>query len=99
VPGSSDPIRERVVDIDGGFNIVQEQNCDSTIEAVHGAADFMRKRPKNLGARYLGSVPLVVAQQWAKECGCAIGTKEYLVYAQRQIMDGAFAKFRAKLQW
>jgi hypothetical protein len=48
--------------------------------------------------RKLGSIPLVVAQQWAAECGARIGTPEFSVYVRRKLLDPDFAGFRVHPQ-
>lgn len=90
----SDPVKERFVDFNGGFHIVTEQNCDDTIEAVHDAHSLIPKKTKVDGARYAGSVPAVQALIWAKECGSAVGTREWADYAAAKMKDGDFKKFK-----
>lgn len=89
---NSNPITERVVDTDDGFRIVRTQECDDVIEGVHHASSATKKDVD--GARYLGSVPLIVCEIWSKECGAAPGTREFAEYAKKKIMSGEFAKLR-----
>lgn len=46
--------------------------------------------------RMAGRIPFVVAEQWARECGAAIGTKEFAVYCKSKLMDGEFSKLRVR---
>lgn len=46
--------------------------------------------------RLAGRIPFVVAEQWERECGSAIGTKGFAEYAKRKMMDGEFAKLRVR---
>lgn len=46
--------------------------------------------------RLVGRIDLVTAEQWAKECGAGVGTKEFAAYCKRKLMDGDFAKFRVE---
>jgi hypothetical protein len=48
--------------------------------------------------RKIGSIPFVVADQWSRECGAGIGTKEFAAYCKRKLLDGDFAAFRIKDQ-
>lgn len=46
--------------------------------------------------RLAGRIPFVVAEQWARESGSRIGTKEFAEYAKKKMMDGEFAKLRVR---
>ncbi|NRB02512.1 MAG: hypothetical protein HRU30_04535 [Rhodobacteraceae bacterium] len=46
--------------------------------------------------RLAGRVPFVVAEQWARECGARIGSKEFGLYCKQKMMDGEFAKLRVR---
>ena len=45
-------------------------------------------------ARLAARVPGTVAQNRAKECGAAVGTKEYMAYAKRKLIAGDYQKLR-----
>jgi len=90
----SDPVHESTVDFNGGFHIVTEQNCDDTISAVQDAGSLIPRKTKADGARYAGSVPVVQALVWSKECGAAVGTREWSEYAATKMKDGDFKKFK-----
>ena len=79
---------------DGKLHIVRTQDVAPILKENHE----LRDNPKPLGSnmRLAGRVPAVVAQQWAKECGSAIGTPEFSAYVKKKLMDGDFAKFRIK---
>lgn len=85
-------------DFNGGFRIHTEQNCDDTIRAVHDASDLLPRRTAGDGARYMGSVPVVQAYIWAKECGAAVGTREWTEYAAKKLDNGTFSRLRANLK-
>lgn len=92
------PYRERVL-IDpssakGEFAIVKTQNVKEVLRAAEMARDVLKKDTGPVQGRYLGTVPVLVAQQWAKACGAAIGTKEWAAYAKKQLKDGTWAKLR-----
>ena len=44
--------------------------------------------------RLAARVPGTVAQNWAKECGAAVGTREYMAYAKRKLVAGDYQKLR-----
>jgi len=90
-------VRERVEDFDGGFRIVEEQQCDDTIEAVKLAGENLPRKTRADGARYMGSAPLIVARIWAKMCGSAPGTREFAEFARKQLTSGEYAKLKVHL--
>lgn len=90
-------IREKIISdrADSQFHIHKVQDCDGIIDAVKAARDTIGYRNGD-SWRYEGSVPVLVAQQWAKECGAAIGTAEFMAYARRKIMSGDYARLRGE---
>lgn len=91
----SDTPYELWSDTSTGFQIKHVQKCDDTLRAVHDAAELIPKKTKADGVRYSASVPVVQALIWAKECGCAVGTREWVAYAEKK-MRGEFSKLKVK---
>jgi phosphoenolpyruvate carboxylase len=89
-------VNERMVEQDGKLIVRRHQNVQSLLDdnrelsttapSAHGDAKF----------RLAGRIPLVIAEQWAAECGEAIGTQAFAQYVRRKLADGDFAKFRVK---
>tara|TARA_X000001036_G_scaffold108723_1_gene101897 strand:- start:6684 stop:6977 length:294 start_codon:yes stop_codon:yes gene_type:complete len=79
---------------DDNIHIVRTQDVEPILKENHA----IRETHTSFGQpmRLAGRVPAVVAQQWAKECGSAIGTAEFNEYVKKKLMDGDFAKFRIK---
>ena len=46
--------------------------------------------------RLAGRVPLVIMEQWMRECGASLGSQELNAYVKRKLMDGEFARFRVR---
>jgi len=46
--------------------------------------------------RFVARVPLVVAEQWARECGANIGSVEFGLYMKKQINSSEWSKLRVK---
>ena len=84
-------IREQMVTEDGVVRFVKKQDVEPMFSAIRAVKEAPNA---DKGRRYVGSVPMLVAQQWAKECGAAIGTKEWGAYARKKLKDGEFAKLR-----
>ena len=90
---SVNPVFEKWVDTENGFSIHRSQETGGVVDAVKEAAE---QRSRGDGARYLGSVPEIVCEVWAKECGAAIGTPEFRAYAKKMLMTGEFQKLRVR---
>jgi hypothetical protein len=90
-------VKERMVEQDGKLIIQRSQDVQSLLDdnarlgsiapSAHGDAKF----------RLAGRIPLVVAEQWASECGAAVGTQEFGLYVKRKLLDGDFARLRVKV--
>lgn len=89
-------IREQMKEQDGKLIVTRSENVQALIDdnkrlaaeapSMHGDAKF----------RLVGRIPAVIAEQWSRECGAGIGTKEFTQYCKRKLMDGDFAAFRVK---
>ena len=75
---------------DGNLHIVRTQDVEPILKENHE----MRETHTSLGQpmRLAGRVPAVVAQQWAKECGSAIGTAEFNEYVKKKAYGWRFCK-------
>lgn len=83
----------RISHEDGVTRITNTQELDDTLDAIKRVPDVTKVKGKN--RHWLGTVPILIAQQWATECGAAIGTKEWGVYAKRKLADGTWRKLTA----
>lgn len=89
-------IREDFDLIDGKIHIRRTQDVQSLIDLNKYEAEAAPSMFGQARVRKVGSIPFVVAETWSRECGAAIGTKEFALYCKRKLMDGDFAKFRIK---
>ncbi len=85
-------VREQVVSKDGVVTITKTQDAQPMFDAIRAVKDL----PKNPTMRYVGSIPLILGQQWARECGAAIGTKQWREYAHKKLKSGEFSKLRGE---
>lgn len=85
---------------DGVVRVIRTNNVDNVIQGVKDRSEMLTKASgKNVaGSRYLGSIDPVTGAIWAKECGAAIGTKEFAAYAKKKLQSNEFLKFRADIQ-
>lgn len=90
------PITERLfLDSDGkSFHFVKKQNVQLIIDAAKDAAETLRPNTGPVGSKYLGTVPVLIAQQWATECGAPVGSREWAKYAKTKLQDGTWARLR-----
>lgn len=89
-------ISERMIEQDGKLIIDRSQDVTALIERNKAEAEIMPSKFGDAAWRKVGSVPLTLAEAWAKECGANVGTKEFALYAKKKLMDGDFAAFRIK---
>lgn len=89
-------VMERMIEEDGKLVVDRRQDIDALIDQNKAEADAAPSMFGQAAVRKVGSIPLVVAEQWSRECGEAIGTKAFAEYCKRKLMDGDFAKFRIK---
>ena len=89
-----DPIKETFL-FDGDLMRIQKtQQVQHILDAAKDAQEVFRPNTGPVGSKYLGTVPILIAQQWAKECAAAIGTKEWAKYAKQKLQDGTWARLR-----
>jgi hypothetical protein len=90
------PYSERLVlDSDGkSFHFVKRQDVQGVLDAAKDAAEVLRPNTGPAGGKYLGTVPILIAQQWAKECGASVGSREWAKYAKDKLKDGTWARLR-----
>lgn len=90
------PIKERWIDNEetGGFHIEKTQNVDGIIDAARDLPDLIKKDTGPGDGRLIGTVPLLLAYEWARESKTRVGSKEWAKYAKRKLKDPEFAYFR-----
>ena len=86
------------MDSDGLIRVTRSQDVQSLIDQTKHEAEAAPSMFGQAAVRKIGSIPFVVADQWSRECGAGIGTKEFAAYCKRKLLDGDFAAFRIKDQ-
>ena len=81
-------IIERVIDRPDGFVIAKQQDCEEILKAIQATGD-LRRRLSNTqhSQKYLGSVPNVVAIEWAKEWGGRPFSREWLQKSKKRLLS------------
>ena len=89
-------IEELYEDADGLRVRRTNPNIQSLFDRNKALADVAPSMVGEAATRYVGSVDAITAENWAKECGAAIGTGEFMAYCKRKLLDSDNAKFLVK---
>jgi len=89
-------IRETFVSDDKQFGWKKSQTVDEIFDGVDRVGN--RGKPRGDGMRYLGSIPIIVAQIWSKQIGAPVGSREFNKYARAQLYDGEFSKLKVNFR-
>lgn len=89
-------VKERMFEEDGRLIVRRHQEVSSLLDENRALADVAPSMHGDAAFRLAGRIPLVVAEQWAAECGEAIGTQGFAAYVKRKLADGDFARLRVK---
>lgn len=89
-------VNERMIEQDGKLIITTHQEVSSLLDENHQLATVAPSAHGDAKFRLAGRIPLVLAEAWAAECGCAIGTAGFAHHVRRKLADGDFAKLRVK---
>jgi hypothetical protein len=90
------PVKERMIEQDGKLILQRSQDIESLIKINKHEAETAPSMHGDAAIRKVGSIPFVIAEQWSRECGASIGTREFALYCKKKLMDGDFAAFRIK---
>lgn len=89
-------IVERMIEEDGKLHVHRSQDVQAILDANHEMASIAPSMHGDAAVRFVGRIPLIVAEQWATECGYAIGSPGFADHVRRKLADGDFAKLRVK---
>ena len=80
---------------DGSVNVRKQNDVEPLFDAMKNYTDVIGKGAKSImGAKLFGSIDPVTAEQWRRECGAGIGTKEFAEYAVKKMNDRDFRRFK-----
>lgn len=89
-------VTERMFEEDGQLIVNRHQDVQSLLDDNQQLASIAPSMHGDAKFRLAGRIPLVVAEQWAAECGEAIGTQAFAEYVKKKLADGDFARLRVK---
>jgi len=83
-------------DSDGVLHIQKTIDIEPVMDAMKSYGDFIDRHTQRKEAqRIVGSLDPFTALAWAKECGAAVGTKEFAQFAMKRIKsDSDYRRFR-----
>ena len=89
-------VKEKIVAEDNKVQVVRSQEVSGILKEIHEQRDHITSMHGDAKARWVGSIPLVIAEQWTRECGASIGTQEYAKYIRRKLSDPDYKKLLIK---
>ena len=89
-------LKERMHHDGERLSIKKTIDSEPVIHGVRGMSELVNAQRNKQGWLYLGSIDILTAQNWAKECGHAVGTKGFSAYAKKKLQSGDFNKFKAE---
>jgi hypothetical protein len=89
-------ISEKITAEDNKIQVARSQDVSGILKEIHDLKDHIPSMHGDAKARWVGSIPLVIAEQWSRECGAAIGTHEYAGYIRKKLLDPDYKKLLIK---
>lgn len=89
-------VNERMIEQDGKLIVSRSQSVESLLDDNKALAEIAPSMHGDAAFRLVGRIPLVVAEQWAAECGEAVGTQGFAAHVRKKLADGDFARLRVK---
>lgn len=89
-------VSERMAVEDGKLHITRAQDVAQLISENRELSSDAPKAFGDAKMRLVGRIPLVIAEQWSRECGAALGSPEFREYVKKKLMSNEFAGFRVK---
>lgn len=86
-------LQTRYFDEDGKIIIQRSQDIETILEFNKQRNIEGHNRKSDM--RLAGSIPFVVVEQWVKESGLKIGSREFSEYIKKKLQSGDFNKLIA----
>jgi hypothetical protein len=89
-------IKEKMQEEDGKLHIVRQQDVSEILKMTKHLRDVSPSRKGDANWRLAGKIPLVIAEQWSRECKAGIGTQEFAAYVKKKLQDSDWAYLRVR---
>ena len=97
---ANSPVIERDVDdfSEGVTHLIKTQDVGPIIQTVRDIPSMARRTANTqVASRLLGSIPTLIAVQWAKDSGTTIYSRQFNEYARKKLLtDPDFKHFRVQ---
>lgn len=92
-----DGVVERTVEDGALTHVKKTQDVEPIMDAMKAIAEQSTPQTGTQTARrLLGTIPVIVGLQWAKESGLTMYSPEWLAYCRKKIMTDEFQGFRVQ---
>ena len=89
-------IKTNIIEDDGKLIVNKTQDVEPLLNHINHLRNADLKDSKEMGMRYVGEIPLILAEQWALECGARLGSSEHMEYCAKKLKDPDFKKLLVK---
>lgn len=89
-------IKTNISEDEGKLIVNRTQDVDPLLEHINNLRNSDIKDSKEMKMRYVGEIPLVLAELWASECGARLGSPEHLEYCSKKLKDPDYKKLLVK---
>lgn len=89
-------VKEKMIYEDDKLHIVREQDVSEILRQTHYLRENSPTRTREGNWRLAGRIPLVVAEQWSRECKAGIGSKEFAEYVKKKLKDSDYAYLKVR---
>lgn len=89
-------IKEKILEQDGKLIVSRSQDVEALLKDNQRLANELPSMHGDHAGRFVARVPLVLAEQWSRECGAAIGSQEFGLYMKSKIQSPEYSRLRVK---
>lgn len=89
-------VNEKIIAHDDKIIVSRSQDVQSILDDNQRLSDELPSMYGDHAGRFVARVPLVLAEQWSRECGAGIGTQEFGVYMKSKIQSAEYKKLMVK---
>lgn len=86
-------VKTEIVEDAGKLHVNRTQDIQPVLDHVH--ALHTSDLPNHNGEarwRYVGEIPLVLAEKWSSESGLQLGSNEFMEYCKKKLKDPDYKK-------
>jgi len=77
---------------EGRLIVNRSQDVEPILHHIKELRDSDLKDSPEMAMRYVGEIPIVLAELWARECGARLGSAEHMEYCSKKLADPDYKK-------